>query len=230
MENHINFSQWFGISQLISGISLRSIQGNNDIIRSKLTRVFQLSGKGMCTAVQTHSNKVKFVNEPLKKHRVDGFISRNKSIVLSIKVADCIPLFLYEDKTGLFGLIHSGWRGTVSKIAINSIKVMIQNGGNPLHIRAVIGPSICQNHFEVKNDIVSQFPSKFVIPKKDESFRVDLKEMVIDQLISMGISSNLIYDSGLCTFCREDLFYSYRRDKELNGRMIAVMGWAESVV
>jgi len=230
VENHINFSKWFGIPELISGISLRTIQGNNDVIRSKLARVFQLSGEGMCTAVQTHSNKVKFVNKHLKKYRVDGFISRNKSIVLSIKVADCIPLFLYEDKTGLFGLIHSGWRGTVGKIAINSIKKMIQNGGNPSNIRAVIGPSICQNHFEVKNDIVSQFPSKFVIQKKDESFRVDLKEMVIEQLVSIGISSNSIYDSSLCTFCREDLFYSYRRDKELNGRMIAVMGWAESVV
>jgi copper oxidase (laccase) domain-containing protein len=76
---------------------------------------------------------------------------------------------------------------------------------------------------------VSQFPSKYVVPKRDESFRVDLKEMVIDQLISMGINSNLIHDSGLCTFCREDLFFSYRRDKDLNGRMIAVMGWAESV-
>ena len=230
MENHINFSQWFGIPELIAGISLRNMQGKNDVIRSKLARVFQLSGEGMCTAVQTHSNRVKFVNKPLQNHKVDGFIARNKNIVLSIKVADCIPLFLHDDKTGLFGLIHSGWRGTVGEIAINSIKKMIQNGGNPSHIRAVIGPSICQNHFEVKNDIVSQFPSKFVVPKKDESFRVDLKEMVIGQLISMGISSNSIYDSDLCTFCREDLFHSYRRDKELNGRMIAVMGWAESVV
>ncbi len=98
MENHINFSQWFGIPELISGISLRSIQGNNDVIRSKLAGIFQLSGEGMCTAVQTHSNKVKFVNEPLKKYRVDGFISRNKSIVLSIKVADCIPLFYMRIK------------------------------------------------------------------------------------------------------------------------------------
>ena len=142
-------------------------------------------------------------------------------------MADCIPLFLHDEKTGLFGLIHSGWRGTVDEIAINSIKKMIQNGSNPLHIRAVLGPSICKNHFEVKNDIVSKFPSKYVVPKRDESFRVDLKEMVIDQLISMGINSNLIHDSGLCTFCREDLFFSYRRDKELNGRMIAVMGWAK---
>ena len=113
MENHINFSQWFGIPELIAGISLRNMQGNNDVIRSKLAHVFQLSGKGMCTAVQTHSNKVKFVNEPLQKHKVDGFIARNKNIVLSIKVADCIPLFLHDNKTGLFGLIHSGWRGTV---------------------------------------------------------------------------------------------------------------------
>ena len=229
MENHINFSQWFGIPELIAGISLRNMQGNDDVIRSKLAHVFQLSGEGMCAAVQTHSNKVKFVNEPLQNHKVDGFIARNKNIVLSIKVADCIPLFLHDDKTGLFGLIHSGWRGTVGEIAINSIKKMIQNGGNPSHIRAVLGPSICQNHFEVKNDIVSQFPSKYVVPKRDASFRVDLKEIVIDQLVSMGINSNSIHDSGLCTFCREDLFFSYRRDKELNGRMIAVMGWAESV-
>ena len=108
MENHINFSQWFGIPELIAGISLRNIQGNNDVIRSKLAHIFQLSGKGMCTAIQTHSNKVKFVNESIQKHKVDGFISRNKNIVLSIKVADCIPLFLHEKKTGLFGLIHSG--------------------------------------------------------------------------------------------------------------------------
>ena len=228
MENHINFSQWFGIPELIAGISLRNIQGNNDLIRSKLAHIFQLSEKGMCTAVQTHSNNVKFVNEPIQKHKVDGFISRNKNVVLSIKVADCIPLFLHEKKTGLFGLIHSGWRGTVGKIAINSIRRMIQNGGDPSAIRAVIGPSICQNHFEVKNDIVSKFSSKYVVPKGDESFKVNLKEMVIDQLISMEINSNAIYDSGLCTFCREDLFFSYRREKELNGRMIAVMGWTET--
>ena len=227
MENYINFSQWFGIPELIAGISLRNMQGNNDDIRSKLAYVFQLSAKRMCTAVQTHSNKVRFVNEPLQKHKMDGFIASNKNIVLSIKVADCIPLFLHDEKTGLFGLIHSGWRGTVGEIAINSIKKMIQNGGNPLHIRAVLGPSICQNHFEVKNDIVSQFHSKYVVPKRDASFRVDLKEIVIDQLVSMGINSNSIHDSGLCTFCREDLFFSYRRDKELNGRMIAVMGWTE---
>ena len=228
MENHINFSQWFGIPELIAGISLRNIQGNNDVIRSKLVHIFQLSGKGMCTAIQTHSNKVKFVNEPIQKHKVDGFISRNKNIVLSIKVADCIPLFLHEKKTGLFGLIHSGWRGTVGKIAINSIRRMIQNGADPSDIRAVIGPSICQNHFEVKNDIVSKFPSKYVVPIGDESFKVNLKEMVIDQLVSMEINSNAIHDSGLCSFCREDLFFSYRREKELNGRMIAVMGWTET--
>ena len=77
--------------------------------------------------------------------------------------------------------------------------------------------------------MLCQFPSKYVVPKRDESFRVDLNEMVIDQLISMGIKSTSIHDSGLCTFCREDLFFSYRRDKKLNGRMIAFMGWSNPV-
>ena len=176
------------------------MKGENEVIRSKLAHGFQLSERGMCTAIQTHSNKVIFVNKPLQNQKVDGFISGNKNIVLSIKVADCIPLFLHDEKTGLFGLIHSGWRGTVGRIVINSINKMIQNGGDTAHIRAVLGPSICKNHFEVKNDVVSQFPSKYVVPKRDESFIVNLNEMVIDQLISMGIKSTSIHDSGLCTF------------------------------
>ena len=82
MENHINFSQWFGIPELIAGTSLRNMQGNDDVIRSKLAHVFQLSGEGICAAVQTHSNKVKFMNKPLQNQKVDGLISRNKNIVL----------------------------------------------------------------------------------------------------------------------------------------------------
>ena len=81
MENFINFSQWFDIPELIAGISLRSMQGKNDVIRSKLVHGFQLSEKGMCTAIQTHSNKVKFMNKPLQNQKVDGLISRNKNIV-----------------------------------------------------------------------------------------------------------------------------------------------------
>ena len=61
-----------------------------------------------------------------------------------------------------------------------------------------------------------------------QTLKVNLIEMVIDELVSMEFNSNAIHDSGLCSFCREDLFFSYRREKELNGRMIAVMGWTET--
>ncbi len=227
MEDHINFSAWFNIPELKAGISLRSLSGKNEVIRSKLAQKLQLSENEMCSAIQTHSNKIKFVNKPLQKQKVDGFISRKKDIVLTIKVGDCIPLFLFENKIGLSGLIHSGWRGTVGEIAINAIQIMVQNGGDPSHIRAIIGPSICRNHFEVRDDIVAQFPSKYVVPNGDELFKVDLKEMVLDQLISMGVNAEAIYNCDLCTFCREDLFFSYRRDKGLKGRMIAMMGWSD---
>jgi hypothetical protein len=227
LEDHINFSGWFNIPELKAGISLRSLSEKNDVIRSKLAQKLKLSEKGMCSAFQIHSNKIEYVKQPLQGQKVDGFISGKKDMVLTIKVADCIPLFLYENKIGLSGLIHSGWRGTVGEIAINAIQIMLQNGGDPSHIQAIIGPSICRNHFEVRDDVVAQFPSKYVVPNGDESFRVDLKEMVMDQLVSMGVNAEAIYDCDLCTFCREDLFFSYRRDKGLKGRMIAMMGWSE---
>ena len=110
---------------------------------------------------------------------------------------------------------------------VNGIELMIQNGGEPSHIQALIGPSICRDHFEIKNDIVSQFPSKYVEPNNRGSFGVDLKDMVFDQLISMGVKSETIYNCNLCTFCREDMFFSYRRDKGIDGQMIAMMGWSD---
>jgi hypothetical protein len=227
LEDYIDLSPWFDEPELKAGISLRNMTGSNGEIRSKLTRELQLPENGMCSAIQTHSNKIEYVKKRLQGQKLDGFISGNKNMVLTIKVADCIPIFLFENKIGLSGLIHSGWRGTVGEITINAVRVIIQNGGDPAHIHAMLGPSICKNHFEVKNDIVAQFPSKYVDSNGDESYRVDLKEMVRDQLISMGVNAGNIYDCELCTYCREDLFFSYRRDKGLKGRMIAMMGWAE---
>jgi len=226
--DYIDFSRWFNTPALKAGISTRDMDGSNSEIRQKMIKKLQLNSNGICTANQTHSSRVYFTNQPCQNQETDGFISNRKDIVLTIKIADCIPLFLYDRTSDIIGMIHSGWRGTVGQIAINSIKQIIQNGGNLSEIQALVGPSICKKHFEVREDIVSQFPSKFVDTSEFGTFNVDLKAMVTDQLISMGLNSKLIFDVGLCTHCREDLFYSYRRDKRLKGRMIAVIGLMRS--
>ena len=227
MEDHLNFSGFFNSSGLKAGISLRSLNGKDDQVRVKLVERLSLKENELCKLVQIHSNNIEFLNEVSISQEADGFITRNKNLVLSIKIADCIHLFLFESKTGLTGLIHSGWRGTVGEIVVNGIELMIENGGEQSHIQALIGPSICRDHFEIKNDIVSQFPSKYVEPNNRGSFGVDLKGMVFDQLISMGVKSETIYNCNLCTFCREDMFFSYRRDKGIEGQMIAMMGWSD---
>ena len=229
MKEYIDFSEWFNLPNLKAGISLRQMAGDNHTIRLKLMEHFQLSSIHFCTANQTHSDKILFVHKQGSGMDCDGFITQNKSLVLFINVADCIPIYLVDEHSGLTGLVHSGWRGTVHQISINAVKLMSQFGGNPNHIKALLGPGICQKHFEVKEDIVSYFPKHLVKSNGNQSFFVDLKHMIKDQLILSGIFENSIYDCELCTYCRNDLFFSFRKEKKLNGRMFAVMGWTGGV-
>ena len=73
---------------------------------------------------QVHSSKVILVNKPAMIEETDGVISINKEIVLSIQVADCVPLFLGNKVSGHFGLVHSGWRGTATNISRRAVERM----------------------------------------------------------------------------------------------------------
>ena len=106
MEDHLNFSGCFNSTRLKAGISLRSLYGEDDQVRVKLVERLLLKENELCKLVQIHSNKIEFINQPSLSQEADGFITRNKNLVLSIKISDCIPLFLFESKTGLTGLIH----------------------------------------------------------------------------------------------------------------------------
>ena len=227
MVDYLNFSEYFNEPKLKAGISLRSLTGDVKQLRSKLAYKLMLKDNGLCNPIQIHSNSVDFVDEKLSNKKTDGLVSANKDLVLSISAADCIPLFLFERKNKFTGLIHSGWRGTVGNIAVNGISIIKNNGGCSDNIEALIGPSICKDHFIVREDIISQFPIEYVTKRENSFFNVDLKQMIINQLISQGLNIRNIYNSDLCTFCRKDLFFSYRRDGGLKGQMIAMIGWSK---
>jgi len=174
---------------------------------------------------QVHSSKVISINKPGIIEETDGVISINKEIVLSIKVADCVPLFLGDKVSGHFGLVHSGWRGTANNISRRAVKRMKEVGSNVKNIKAMIGPAINQCCFEVGPEVSDQFDNSFSIAGKGDRQMLDLKSVIKHQLIDSGVKSeNIIIDDD-CTSCREDLYYSYRRDGKKSGRMIAIAGW-----
>ena len=160
----------------------------------------------------------------------DALISRTPKILLAVKTADCVPILLGDAKTGAFAAVHAGWRGTSSSIVLNAIR-QLQNeyDARAADLRAAIGPAANSCCYEVGGEVINVFKERF--PESDHLFtptreghaRIDLHAANRDQLISAGVSPDRIHLAPLCTMDRNDLFFSYRREKKLHGRVGRLM-------
>lgn len=155
----------------------------------------------------------------------DAAVTDLKNIILTSGHGDCLPLYLYDPAVPAIGLAHAGWRGTLANIARETVEAMVRCfSSNPKDIRAWIGPGIGRCCFEVDADVADSFLRSFVWASDyvdrcgDGKYRIDLKEINRRQLTDCGVSA--VEVSDLCTVCRPDLFYSYRRSRERE-RMLA---------
>lgn len=174
----------------------------------------QLPSLGSNTIVnmgQTHSNNVNFIEGSSSKiyQSTDALFTSNKNIALEIKVADCMPIFLFDKKSSFFGAIHAGWRGLADGIIENSIELLKEKHFELSDTEVFIGPSISQKNFEVQSDVMSYFDSKFSIVK-DEKIFLSLQEVAIDKFASYGIFN--ITNINECTHDNLN-YHSYRRNK-----------------
>ena len=224
-NNYIDFSHHFRTKGFNAYLSYcdqdySSIKNRNNFVESL---GYDLSN--LVIPNQVHSNNIKLVDKACALKEVDGIISKSNSAVLSILVADCIPIFLFNPITKYFGLIHSGWRGTVKNICQNAINKLKDEGDNSNDILAIIGPSIGQCCFEVGPEVASKFDSSYSFRGKKYRMMLNLKKIVKDQLIQSGVKRDNIFLSNQCTYCEKELFHSYRRQGRSAGRMIAICGW-----
>ena len=159
---------------------------------------------------QTHSSTVNFIygNKQIYKS-TDALITSNRDIALQVKVADCMPIFIFDKKSSFFGAIHAGWRGLASGIIENSIELLKEQDFNLRNIKVFIGPSISKRNFEIQNDVMEYFDSKFSIVKDGKIF-LSLQEVAIDKFASYGILD--ILNTNECTYDNLN-YHSYRRDK-----------------
>ncbi len=159
---------------------------------------------------QTHSANVSFIRKNIAIDKAnDAIFTLDNSIAIEIKVADCMPIFLFDNNLSFFGAIHAGWKGLANGIIENSIKLIKKNNLDLKNITVFIGPSISQKNFEVQNDVLSYFDSKFSIVK-DEKIFLSLQQVAIDKFASYGI--NNVIDAKECTYDNLN-YHSYRRDK-----------------
>jgi len=191
-------------------------------------------GDWQLTAVwQMHSADVRIVRDHLDarsdEERCDALITLAPGILLAVKSADCVPVLLGDERTGACAAIHAGWRGTVAGIVGRTLERMsAEYGTRPEDIRAAIGPAAGPCCYEVGAEVIEAF-TKF--PNADSLFRptreghalIDLQRANSEQLIQCGVHAERIHVAPYCTMCRTDLFFSYRREKSVAGRVGRLM-------
>jgi YfiH family protein len=153
----------------------------------------------------------------------DALVTLAAGLPLALTVADCFPVYLWGSRQGV-GLVHCGWRGVLGGIVSRATRALaILSGDSPDEIGAWIGPGIGPCCFEVSAELAERFPPEVRSrpPTPSTGMRVDLPALLTTQLIAAGLVPSNIEHSGLCTSCREDLFYSHRRDRGCTGRMLA---------
>jgi YfiH family protein len=179
---------------------------------------------------QVHSKRVVVVTgqgaETLSDIEADGLITNRADAVLTVTVADCLPIYLIDREHRAFALLHSGWRGT--GIAVQALKRMEQEyGSRPSQMAVSIGPGIGSCCYRVDEDRYLEFQERFganSVRKEEGAFFLDLAAANIGLLVGCGVESIRVCRD--CTACTPQLS-SYRRDGPEFGHMLACIGELE---
>jgi len=173
--------------------------------------------------IQKHTNNVAWTKGGGVYKDCDGIASNlNYNIMLSLSVADCVPVCMFDPVTKNFALVHSGWRGTYKKISNKAVSLLINNKSNASNIIVYCGVSISSKNYEVDSDVASLFLEKN-IKSNGSKFLLDIKSQIEDDLVSIGVDRKNIFSTEECTYDNKSL-PSFRRDGENAGRITFFMG------
>lgn len=236
-----------GVSKgIYASMNLSFTRGDEDAAVRENYRRFAaalgFSEKDIVTSDQTHTANVRIVTDedrgngitkPRPYTDVDGMITNVRGLVLATFYTDCVPLYFIDPVHHAIGLSHSGWRGTVSKIGAVTVKKMQETyGTDPKDVYAAIGPSICQDCYEVSEDVIQEFQNSFApehwktlfYKKENGKYQLNLWEANKIIFMETGITENHISMPGICTCCNPEFLFSHRASHGKRGNLGAFLG------
>ncbi len=156
----------------------------------------------------------------------DALISDVKGLSIGVRTADCVPILMLDGKQRVVAAVHAGWRGSAAELTRRTLHQLSETfGTDPAEVYAAIGPCIRACCYEVGSEVARQFAAQF--PEWDQEEiahrKLDLPEANRRQLAQCSVQEDRIFDSGLCTVCRPEEFFSFRRDPQETGRMISAI-------
>lgn len=189
-------------------------------------------------ARQTHKDRVRVVtakdrgkgyNRKRDYDDIDALITNEPEVTLTILTADCVPVFLIDPVMRAIGLAHSGWRGTVARIAAKTVQCMHDTyGSNPKDIIAVTGPCICCECYEVGDEVAEAFRDEFgpkvferISKLKNGKAHINLSETIAQSLLQIGVEE--VTQSNFCTACNSDILFSHRVTQGKRGTLASFL-------
>jgi hypothetical protein len=174
-----------------------------DAAHREIRRAIGIGDWPLLTVEQVHGNKIATADTPVGSDKnfagCDGVITNQTGLALGVHVADCCAVYIIDPKTPAIGLVHSGRKGTELGVITNAITQMVERfGSNPAELIVQLSPCIRPPHYEI-----------------------DFAANIAEQCRAKGVKE--IHDSGICTACHVDLYYSYRVEKGKTGRMLALL-------
>ena len=208
----------------------------------RISSAIGFPSESIVTSDQTHTTNVRVVTEedrgcgitkPRSYTDVDGMVTNVPGLTLATFYADCVPLYFYDPVHRAIGLSHSGWRGTVGKIGKVTVETMARvYGTKPEDVLAAIGPSICQECYEVSADVIEQFRGAFeekdwndlFYAKENGKYQLNLWKANEKIFLEAGILPEHISLSNLCTCCNPKFLFSHRASHGKRGNLAAFLG------
>ena len=176
------------------------------------------------TLRQIHSAQVCNAH-PLTDRQCEGdaLVTDDIGRRIGVRTADCVPILLLDSRRRAVSAVHAGWRGTVAGIVAHAIeKMQLDFASQPADIFAAFGPCIRECCYEVGPEVAVRFSKLFPEwPPVTGKRHLDLAEANRRHLSAAGVPASQIFDSALCTVCRPEHFFSYRREPQNPGRMLS---------
>jgi polyphenol oxidase len=150
--------------------------------------------------------------------------------IVGVETADCLPLLLVDPARRAVAAVHAGWRGTAAGVAPAAVAALRASGSRPEDLLAALGPAIGACCYEVGEELRETFGargSEFFRPGPRGRPHLDVRAANRRQLVESGLRPDRIHDVDECTYCREDLYHSYRRQGPGAGRMLSYVGFRE---
>ena len=242
---HCFTTRYGGVSEgMFSKLNLSFTRGDvKESVEENYRRIAEAMGvpyeKIVCSD-QTHTTNVRVVTQadagtgiirPKDYTDVDGLITNVPEITLATFYADCVPLYVVDPVHHAIGLSHSGWRGTVARMGKCTLEAMRREyGTKAADVYCAIGPSICQDCYEVSEDVAVQFEEAFsgheseiLLNKGNGKYQLDLWKANEIVLLEAGVKPEHLAVTDVCTCCNPELLFSHRASHGKRGNLGAFL-------